>query len=357
MTQVDSANGDKLWLLLIHQIPPKPDYLRVKIWRRLQSLGATPIKNSVYALPNTEQCQEDFQWVLREIVAGGGEGMVCEAHLVDGLSNNQVRDLFQRARNEDYAAILKQANELMKSSKRTAAGNGGGLNTSFTRLKRRFTEVSAIDFFSASARANAETALTKLQASARGTRTSSKVQKAPSLDTLQQYRDRTWVTRIGIHVDRMASAWLIRRFIDSDAHFKFVAQKDYIPDPVELRFDMYDAEFTHIGDQCTFEVLRKRFVPQDSALDPIAQIVHDIDLKDEKYKRQETPGIARLIAGIAMAYPDDEKRLARGEAVFEDLYQYFSRQGKTNKTNREPAARSQFSEGSRRLRTPKSRKG
>ncbi len=135
-----------------------------------------------------------------------------------------------------------------------------------------------------------------------------------------QYRGRTWVTRAGVKVDRMASAWLIRKFIDPQARFRFVAAKGYQPEGDELRFDMFDAEFTHEGDLCTFEVLVQRFGLQDPALQAIAEIVHDVDLKDAKYRRQEAPGIGQLVSGIAAAQADDEERLRRGVALFDDLY-------------------------------------
>ncbi len=134
------------------------------------------------------------------------------------------------------------------------------------------------------------------------------------------YRGRTWVTRTGIKVDRMASAWLIRRFIDPQARFKFVPAKGYEPGRRELRFDMFEAEFTHEGELCTFEVLVERFGLADPALREIAEIVHDIDLKDAKYGREEAAGIGRLVAGIAARHAADEERLERGAAVFEDLY-------------------------------------
>jgi hypothetical protein len=136
-------------------------------------------------------------------------------------------------------------------------------------------------------------------------------------------RGRTWVTRQGVYVDRIASAWLIRRFIDPEARFKFVPAKGYTPAPGELRFDMFEAEYTHRGDRCTFEVLLERAGLEDPALQAIAEIVHDIDLKDAKYGRDEAAGIASLITGIARAHPQDEERLAQGSAVFENLYASF----------------------------------
>jgi hypothetical protein len=135
-----------------------------------------------------------------------------------------------------------------------------------------------------------------------------------------EYRGRTWVTRTGIKVDRMASAWLIRKFIDPEARFEFVPAKGYQPGRGELRFDMFEAEFTHEGDLCTFEVLIERFGLDDPALRAIAEIVHDIDVKDAKYGREEAAGVGHVVAGIAAAHPDDEARLARGSALFDDLY-------------------------------------
>ena len=136
---------------------------------------------------------------------------------------------------------------------------------------------------------------------------------------------RTWVTRRGVHVDRIASAWLIRRFIDPEARFKFVSDKGYVPEPGEIRFDMFEAEYTHEGDHCTFEVLLARLCQPEPALQAIAEIVHDIDLKDGKFGREEAAGIKTLIAGIAAATDDDNRRLERGATVFEDLYKYFGK--------------------------------
>ncbi|MGH9785993.1 MAG: chromate resistance protein ChrB domain-containing protein [Terriglobia bacterium] len=316
------------WLLLIHQIPPKPDYLRVKVLRRLLAVGAVAIKNSVYVLPNGEQTHEDFQWVLREIMASGGDAMICEVKLVDGLSDKQVTKLFLDARNKDYAEITTRAQKVANSIRKRKFGSEqrNELLTQLSRFHRRFSEVEAVDFFKASGRNKSQQLLAKLELSLKSTWAEKATAETSKTGTPpENLRSRMWVTRQGIHVDRMASAWLIRRFIDSEAQFKFVPSSGYSPAPREIRFDMFDAEFTHEGDQCTFEVLRDRHGLSDPALIPIGEIVHDIDLKDSKFGRQEVFGIARLIAGIAMAYKEDEIRLARGQAVFEDLYQYFSR--------------------------------
>ena len=315
------------WLLLIHQIPPKPDYFRVKIWRRLQRLGAVAIKNSVYILPKNEQTQEDFQWVLREIVEGGGEASLCEARFVEGLSDDQVEVLFQAARDVEYHQLAEEGRRLaamplpdgqIEETRRTQ------LEIDLARLKRRLAEVIAIDFFGAPGREAAEGLVSGVEARMHEKRSGKQIVNA-AVTRREDFRGKVWVTRKGIHVDRMASAWFIRRFIDSDGRFKFVSPKGYKPLQGELRFDMFEAEFTHEGDRCTLEILIERVGLNDHALTPIAEIVHDIDLKDAKFGRPETPGIDRLIAGIAMAHKDDETRLARGVAVFDDLYEYFKR--------------------------------
>ena len=321
----DSTEGR--WLLLIHQLPPKPDYFRVKIWRRLQRLGAVAIKNSVYVLPKNDQTQEDFQWTLREIVEGGGDASLCEARFVDGLSDDQVEALFQAARAAEYDQIVDEARRLVEIPVPDGQIEGTRRTQSevdLARLKRRLAEVVAIDFFGAPGREAAEGLVSGVEARMRDKRLGKEIGNVTATRR-EDLQGKTWVTRKGIHVDRMASAWFIRRFIDSGAHFKFVPAKGYKPLPDELRFDMFEAEFTHEGDRCSLEVLIERTGLNEPALGPIAEIVHDIDLKDSKFGRQETIGIERLIAGIAMANKDDETRLARGEAVFEDLYEYFKR--------------------------------
>jgi hypothetical protein len=326
MAATDGAS-DGRWLLLIHQVPPKPNYFRVKIWRRLQRLGAVAIKNSVYVLPRTEQTYEDFEWVLREIVAGGGDATMCEARFVEGLSDEQVEALFHAARDADYGALaadLRRLFDRLPKGAEIAAEQRREVESDVARLSRRFAEVTAIDFVRASGREAVDGLLAgieqRLQASAK--KSPGRAETAPDREMVQ---GSTWVTRKGIHIDRMASAWLIRRFIDPHATFKFVPPKDYRPERGELRFDMFEAEFTHEGARCTFEVLLKRFALNDPALPPIAEIVHDIDLKDAKFERPEAPGIERLVAGIAMGRKDDSARLERSAALFDDLYEYFRR--------------------------------
>jgi hypothetical protein len=311
------------WLLLIHQIPPKPNYFRVKIWRRLQRLGAVGIKNSVYALPASDQAHEDLNWVLREIVEGGGDASLVEARFVEGLSDEQVKEMFRAGRDAEYQEIANEARELARKLPRRADlsdDRRGEFEAQLARLQKRVAEVASVDFFLARGREPLEGLLAEL-----AERVAPPAKLTKSSGPEEKPRGRTWVTRTGIHVERMASAWLVRRFVDPDARFRFVASREYRHQPGELRFDMFDGEYTHQGELCTFEVLLSRFEISDAGLRPIAEIVHDIDLKDAKYSRPETPGIELVVNSIAMAHRDDAERLARATAVLNDLYEYFKR--------------------------------
>ena len=313
------------WLLLIHQIPPRPAYLRVKVGRRLQGLGAVPIKNSVYVLPRSDQALEDFQWVRREIVAGHGDATVCEARFVEGHSDVDVEALFTTARDAEYASLAEDTRRLERAfigSKRRAPIGAEPARQSLVRLRKQLSDVMAIDFFGASGREAVEGLLVAIEARLRPAQAQTDVEKTVSAEGI---RGRTWVTRRGIQVDRIASAWLIRRFIDPEARFKFVLGHEYAPEAGELRFDMFEADFTHDGDLCTFEVLLRHFGLKEAALRSLGEIVHDIDLKDAKFTRPEALGLAGLIAGIAMRHKEDEARLSEGTAVFDSLHAYFKR--------------------------------
>jgi hypothetical protein len=317
------------WLLLIHQIPPKPGYLRVKIWRKLQALGAVAIKNSVYVIPRNEQTLEDFQWVLREIVQSGAEASICAASFVEGLTDDQVEGLFRTARDADYGQIADEAKAVLDAAPPGASmtdEDQSELEAALMRLKKRFSSVMNLDFFGAAGREAASTLLEKIDFRLAEARNRADTEpKAVDTSDVMQFRGRTWVTRKGVYVDRIACAWLIRRFIDPDASFRFVSERGYRPKTGELRFDMFEGEFTHEGDLCTFEALVQRFAVHDRALVEIGKIVHDLDLKENKFKRPETPGVSALLDGIVASRKPDDARLERGSALFDDLYEFFRR--------------------------------
>jgi hypothetical protein len=327
MTSPRAFATDTPWLVLIHQIPPKPDYLRVKIGRRLQRLGAVPVKKSVYVLPDRPQSLEDFQWIRAEVIEGGGDASICKALFVDGLSNEQIIALFRDARDAEYADLAAAARDVRAAARKRdpdADRRSVRPEDDLVRLRKRLAAVVGIDFFRAPGRAMAEEALRAVSDALAAARPSS---SGPlGISESAQERGRTWVTRTGIFVDRIASAWLIRRFIDRDARFKFVDPGTYRAATGELRFDMFEGEFTHEGDRCTFETLLDRFHIDNAALRTIGEIVHDIDLKDEKFGRDEAPGIERVLAGVAAANDDDAARLERGSMLFDDLYSLYATQ-------------------------------
>ncbi len=324
MSRSDTSEGVR-WLLLIHQLPAKPAYARVKIWRRLKGLGAVTVKNSVYVLPANAETQEDFTWLVKEIAELGGEAFVCEARLVDGLDDGEVQALFGAARDEDYAEIAAAAREL--GGKRTREA-GAEFATQVARLRKQLDEIIAIDFFGADGREPAEGLVSGLEAGLHKEVDAVTTTGPDSNTSSDPLNNRVWVTRQGVQVDRIASAWLIRRFIDDAARFKFVPGTGYAAQPGELRFDMFEGEYTHRGERCTFEVLLAEAKLDDPALAAIGEIIHDIDLKDGKYGREETAGVRSLIAGIAATHDDDTERLERGAVLLDTLYSSFAgRQG------------------------------
>ncbi|GGG55988.1 chrB protein [Pseudohongiella nitratireducens] len=325
ISENQAANREK-WLLLIFQLPSKPAYLRVKVWRRLQGIGAIAVKNSVYALPANEESLEDYEWLLREIEEGSGEGMICETQFVDGLTDAQVRQLFDQARDADYDAVATEARALDEAIKNDKEQETEDVRNQIVRLRKKLIEIEAVDFFGANGREAAEGLLSALEDNLKNAteKVDNEVKKTASSAIPQ---GSVWVTRKGVHVDRIASAWLIRRFIDPEMQLKFVAATGYIPEDGELRFDMFEAEFTHEGDNCTFEVLLSRAGIDVPALQAIAEIVHDIDIKDGKFAREEVAGIRTLITSICLSTSDDDERIRRGSVVFADLYRYFKRKG------------------------------
>jgi hypothetical protein len=312
-----SGTAGPRWLLLIHQIPPKPDYFRVKVRRRLQRIGAVALKNSVYVLPSRDDTLEDLRWLLRDIVADGGDGTLCEAELIEGITDSELEGLFSAERDAEYAEVVTRAQGVLVEGDELAGGTRLSVEAEIGSLRRRTDEIAALDFFGAAGRKSAERAIARLEARLQKPERAGLKSKKRGGEDMQGH---TWVTRRDVHVDRIASAWLIRRFIDPKARFKFIDAKTYSPKKGEVRFDMFEAEYTHEGDRCTFETLLDRAGLKDRALRAIGEIVHDIDCKDSKFGREEAAGVAAMIRGLAKSYSDDPTRLERGAAALDVLY-------------------------------------
>lgn len=305
------------WLLLVHQLPPKPLYLRAQVRRRLAQVGALPIKDSVYVLPDAGDALEDFQWIAQEATAAGGEAWICRADFVEGLSDDRLKARFRAAAAERCApvkaALAARLAELRRDKKKNEQGSGGDL----LRLQRQADDATRIDFFNSEAGQEVRTLMAAVKQALRS-RTSDR-QPAKS-KTPGDLKGRVWVTREDPHVDRLATAWLIRRFVDPAARFRFADRAGGATRPGERSFDMTGADFTHEGDRCSFETMRARLKLDDPALGHLAEIVHDLDLKDGKFGRPDAAGVARLVDGLAQAHPDSHARVAAALPLFDALF-------------------------------------
>lgn len=316
------------WLLLMYQFPKGPDSRRVRIWRRLRGIGAVAIKNSVYILPLNDQSQEDFAWLLEELRSSGADGAILESRFVDGMSDEQIRVLFNEARSADYQELQNEIEATIvalptdKNNEDDEAMEYG--RRAHTRALKRISEIEAIDYFNADGRDSVARAMHILLSRTTHSIDDAMEEEAVTATALQDLAGQVWVTRRGVRVDRIASAWLIRRWIDAEATFKFVSGNGYERGNNEVRFDMFEAEYTHEGDSCTFEVMSRLVAEQDVALRNIAEIIHDIDLKDGKFGRPETEGVANILSGIVAGTDDDDERVEQGSALFENLYRFFS---------------------------------
>ena len=294
------------WLLLIFSLSSKNASERVGIWRRLQKYGALALRKSGYVLPNTPVNQERFEWLATAIRGFKGEASVLQIQVIDDIPPDSLKDQFRKERKPDYTALIRDVRQLKSSAQ--------GFPAQLARLKRRFEEISEIDFFECPLRAKAEEGLYKAEhpAATRERTGKGRVSKV-------EYQGRVWITRPRPGIDRVSSAWLIKRFIDSKATFLFGNDPNIHPEAVP--FDMYQAGgFGHEGENCTFETLRARFGADDKKVRLIGQAIHDADLDDEKFGRTEGIIINQILKGWAKQGIPDDELLRRGMDLIEGLY-------------------------------------
>ncbi len=309
------------WLLLAHQLPTRSSNARVKIWRRLQDVGAVVARNSVYVLPRTDQCREDFEWIRSEIVALGGQATVFAADALDRGAEEEMVAMFQKGREAAYGATRRQAERVAASvarKRRLSPTDRAALRRAARSLRQRFDSINRIDFFQAAGRPQAATVLDTLDRLA-DDRERAKPRPSAAPLAPASFRARRWVTRPRPGVDRMASAWLIRRHIDPKATFACVDR----PSASDVPFDMYVGDFSHHGSRCTFETLALRFKLTDPAVTRIGQIVHDLDMKETRYAPPDAPAVGRLVEGLRRVHADDAVLLERGVEMFEALARAF----------------------------------
>jgi hypothetical protein len=309
------------WLLLAHQLPATPSNLRVRTWRRLQDLGAVAIKQSIYVLPDSPEAREDFEWLRVEIEGSGGEAVVFSANHLDTEAESALVEEFRRHRQSAYTELAAELQRVRaKSDGRRAQSHLRELS----RYRERFQAIERIDFFGSAGRDRVASLLAGLESKHAGAQD----QQAPTGGSDHTpYKGRLWVTRPRPGVDRMSSAWLIRRFIDATATFAFVTDAKHAPQDA-VPFDMYGTGFRHDGDRCTFETLMAKFAVTDRAVRRLSEVVHNLDLKDGKFAAPEAVTLGAAIDGLQMSCPDDHQLLDQGIILFEAMYRSFTQQAR-----------------------------
>ncbi len=308
-------------LLLLVGVPPTPSSLRVRVWRRLRALGAVPLKRTAYLLPDTPERYEDFQWLAQEIQREGGDATLIRVQQIENVSQGDVLRLFHEPRDHDYRQLAARYRKVLKKLERKSSAKS--TQEELARLAKDHQRIRDVDFFGATGGAEVR----RLEeVVAMRTRRPEPVRREdrPTLD-LTKLKGRRWVTRPRPHIDRIASAWLIKRFIDPDAQFVFAPPAEFPPDAIP--FDAPGVELSHQGEDCTFETLLKRARLRDRRLIRLAEVVHEADLRDGKYPREEARGIDVAVRALLAASADDHQVLAQGMALFEGLYATTSRRG------------------------------
>ncbi len=307
---------DTKLVLLIVSLPPNPSSLRVRVWRRLRAIGAVALKRTVYLLPDTPDHYELFQWLAQEIQRAGGEATLLRVEQIENMSSGEIVQLFHEARNSDYRRLGGRYRKLLQSLDRKSAATNPRVLAELAQLQRDYEKLRELDFFDAPDGAEVERLREAIDMRTRPSEEPKRRDKA--VPRLADLKGRRWITRRRPHVDRIASAWLIKRFIDPEATFLFADPQDFPADAIP--FDTPGAELSHVGEDCTFETLVKRAGLQDRRLTRLAEIVHEADLRDGKFPRDEARGVDVVIRGLLAAHSDDHEVLNHGLALFEGLY-------------------------------------
>lgn len=316
------------WLFLVHQIQTARSRERVKIWRATKKVGAVLYRNSVYVLPAGKERLEDFQWLCQQIKDAAGEASVFVSESSNDKEDRRLRDLFVRAREVEYVKLLSAIEQLqerlqsLQKQRRLTQAVLRRLAKDAKPLGDLLAEIQRVDFFGAPSGKQTSNALDRLKFQLAAFTPPPEAALTFKRYARKDFAGKTWTTRAHIHIDRLSSAWLIRRFIDPQAKFVF-APETRLPKHA-IPFDVLGAEFSHHGEDCTFETLLKVFQLRDKALAKIAEIVHDIDLKDQKFNRSEAAGLDTIVRALADTIKDDHKILEAGSDLLEALYNYFS---------------------------------
>lgn len=302
------------WLLLLYALPARKGTSRVSLWRQLKKSGAVALKRSTYILPDQPEHRERFQWLAQQVRESGGDATLIYATDIEGISDEEIMRLFNAARAEDYAGFVAEIGTVITANRRKA---GEAFPADLERFAARFEEIRQLDYFNAP---QSEEARMQLE---RARNLHAKKDRTPATLSSRRFLGRSWLTRPRPEIDRVGSAWLIRRFIDPKAQFVFAS--DPKKHPEALPYDMADVEFSHHGDDCTFETLVKRFALDDPALRQIAEMVHAADIDDGKFARTEAIGVDRVLKGWARLGLSDVALLTKGGECFDALYEFLRR--------------------------------
>lgn len=314
------------WLFLVHQVQTPNSRERVAVWRLTKKVGAILYRNSVYVLPYNKERLEDFQWLCQQIRDLKGEASVFVSEADSPKEDHALRELFETDREKGFSSLQSNAERLLarlrppNAQLQLTEAQTKRLKKEFEQLKETFVQLQRINFFSNKSAKNAGTVIQQISQYLRNTQQSG-ISTPVGHYSRKIFHGKTWATRKHIHIDRLCSAWLIRRFIDSKAKFTFVPEAKFPKGAIP--FDAVGAEFSHHGDDCTFETLLKVFQIKDRALHSIAQIVHDIDLKDQKFGRPEAEGIDVIVRSLSDSLRDDHKVLEIGWVMLDSLYKHF----------------------------------
>lgn len=315
------------WFLVFYSVPSHPVSNRMKIWRKLAKAGAVQLKGAVYILPATDEHEEFLQWLIGEVKAMGGDGAFVRSAEIHSIDEGDIRKLFLSQAEQEYRGFERKLEPLERKVQSIRKGAKHDENSRLAdhagKLARELGDIHARDFFSTTLGVEMTKRMQKLKTALKDLGGSgAEPTGSVTPKRVADYQGRTWFTRKKPFIDRMASAWFIRRFVDTKASFKFINESDLASLAANaVTFDMTGAEFTHIGDLCTFEVIVKSFGIKDKAVRKIAEIVHDLDVKDDKYGNPEAPGVEEFLMGIRKTVKNDSDALERGMAVFEMLYQ------------------------------------
>lgn len=324
MTRKNASSGAG-WLLFFYSVPAKPVAGRIKVWRRLVKAGAVQLKGA-YVLPDNEEHYELFQWLVSEVASMKGDAAFVRAEKIETMTDAELIALFDRQKEENYRGIEKRLEEIQR--KISAVKNASGilkdekLPVHLDKCLKEFEENRKTDFFASRAGSALAKRISAMKSDVSKLYGSAATKKEEVMSRkVEDYKGKTWATRKRPFIDRMASAWLIRRFIDGKASFRFMDEGE--TDGLEkgiITFDVMGGEFTHVGDLCTFEVMVKSFGLKNKALKAMAEIIHELDVKDGRYDAPEARGVEDILSGIRKTAKDDTEALEKGMGVFEMLY-------------------------------------